>query len=415
MSTKPTSVILKAAKKTWRDYANESSVHGLKYAVGRRMLDRKLPPNVTAKEVERLIPFLLGFSMPVSVNRDLTPMEKFLTFNELTPSAIIRLLLPKCNKFLIRCKWQGTSMPCNDLFKRSKTKDGYCCSFNYNTDYRDPNFESMTSPYFGPGMGLSYVVDTMGMYNKQVYHVMDSFKIVLHLSNAYAGRFTNEMVMPLKSELQIALYPVKIVIGGQAQKLTPEGRKCYNLDEFPLKHFASYRKNDCLVECEIEKNVDRCGCQSYIYPRNEEDILCNATRINCLKHHFREVTSVTWGDNCTCPEQCNQNITDMVIHTTDLDTTHFNLDPFYNLLTENQSVIHVYYGSQFGTIVKKAIIAYWVDLVSSFGGVFNLFLGCSFLSVLEVLYFFLVKFPQNYFKSLNNTRKIDVKPFTEPK
>lgn len=39
------------------------------------------------------------------------------------------------------------------------------------------------------------------------------------------------------------------------------------------------------------------------------------------------------------------------------------IDDYSNELTENQTIIHVYAGSQYGTIVKKAIIAYWVDLV----------------------------------------------------
>lgn len=64
---------------------------------------------------------------------------------------------------------------------------------------------------------------------------------MIHTSQEYAGRFVRDMVMPLKTELQIAVFPVRIRIGSQAKKLTPEGRKCHNLDEFPLKYYFNIR------------------------------------------------------------------------------------------------------------------------------------------------------------------------------
>lgn len=97
---------------------------------------RKFPSNMTSKDIERLIPLLLGFTFPTSLgNRDMRPLDEVLTYNELSPSDVLKLLLPKCDKFLIKCKWEGNTLPCKELFKRAKTKDGYCCSFNYNTEY----------------------------------------------------------------------------------------------------------------------------------------------------------------------------------------------------------------------------------------------------------------------------------------
>lgn len=41
-----------------------------------------------------------------------------------------------------------------------------------------------------------------------------------------------------------------------------------------------------------------------------------------------QVLSMAWGKNCTCPEQCNENLIDIITHTTDLNAVQYNLDPF---------------------------------------------------------------------------------------
>lgn len=32
---------------------------------------------------------------------------------------------------MLRCQWGDTETNCSELFKYRKTRDGYCCVFNY--------------------------------------------------------------------------------------------------------------------------------------------------------------------------------------------------------------------------------------------------------------------------------------------
>lgn len=44
----------------------------------------------------------------------------------------------------------------------------------------------------------------------------------------------------------------------------------------------------------------------------------------------------------------------------------------------------------------------WYDIVSNYGGILGLCLGFSIISMMEVIYFFSLKFYQNLFSNRNN-------------
>ncbi|VVC31619.1 Epithelial sodium channel [Cinara cedri] len=87
---------------------------------------------------------------------------------------IMRMVSQPCSELLIRCTWQGNYVDCNQIFRSSKTVEGYCCSFNYypknrkdgfNNEYiggtgrkdgltvimnaNPPDYYSTTDPYYG--------------------------------------------------------------------------------------------------------------------------------------------------------------------------------------------------------------------------------------------------------------------------
>lgn len=42
-----------------------------------------------------------------------------------------RQITPKCEDIMVACQWGDTQHDCMKLFKFRKTRDGYCCLFNY--------------------------------------------------------------------------------------------------------------------------------------------------------------------------------------------------------------------------------------------------------------------------------------------
>ena len=45
-------------------------------------------------------------------------------------SSLMRLVAPDCKRMMLICRWHGEYKNCSDLFRSSKTDDGFCCSFN---------------------------------------------------------------------------------------------------------------------------------------------------------------------------------------------------------------------------------------------------------------------------------------------
>ncbi|CAG7823940.1 unnamed protein product, partial [Allacma fusca] len=42
----------------------------------------------------------------------------------------LRLVAPKCDDYLLTCRWNSAQIKCTNLFKLTLTDTGYCCSFN---------------------------------------------------------------------------------------------------------------------------------------------------------------------------------------------------------------------------------------------------------------------------------------------
>ena len=47
-----------------------------------------------------------------------------------TAIKFLRLVAPKCQDYLLTCRWNSQPVPCINLFKLVLTDTGYCCSFN---------------------------------------------------------------------------------------------------------------------------------------------------------------------------------------------------------------------------------------------------------------------------------------------
>lgn len=53
-----------------------------------------------------------------------------------TIDTLMLALMHPCDKMLIRCGLKQIQIPCEKLFRASRTSEGYCCSFNYKSDVK---------------------------------------------------------------------------------------------------------------------------------------------------------------------------------------------------------------------------------------------------------------------------------------
>lgn len=75
-----------------------------------------------------LIPNLI---YPEYVDEEFVNISNVLREAGYTPDSLMSELAQPCDRLLKLCYWKGTEMPCNELFKLSRSTEGICCSFNY--------------------------------------------------------------------------------------------------------------------------------------------------------------------------------------------------------------------------------------------------------------------------------------------
>lgn len=69
------------------------------------------------------------------------------------------------------------------------------------------------------------------------------------------------------------------------------------------------------------------------------------------------------------------------------------------------SVLKVYFPQADSVLYQTNVLYAWYDIVSDYGGILSLCLGCSIISVFEIIYFMTVRLYQNLFNHQHNLMK----------
>ncbi|KYM81681.1 Sodium channel protein Nach [Atta colombica] len=140
--------------------------------------------------------------------------------------------------------------------------------------------------------------------------------------------------------------------------------------------------------------------------------ICNSLDSECLaKHksdwltilpHEEEHTNFEKEEKAlhcySCYAACEDISYDVLSWTTDITPGKFNTNLLQNYNVTNEGIVHVYF-SKYGTIkLKQDMSFYWYDLVSDIGGICGVFIGFSFITIVELLYFFMLMFRDLFYK-----------------
>lgn len=76
---------------------------------------------------------------------------------------------------------------------------------------------------------------------------------------------------------------------------------------------------------------------------------------------------------------------------------------------EDLSIVKVYFPETDSFLYKTDVLFAWYDIVSDYGGILGLFLGCSIISIFEILFYVTVRFYQNLFNTVSFRKKFEKK------
>ncbi|XP_043266575.1 pickpocket protein 28-like isoform X2 [Venturia canescens] len=299
-----------------------------------------------------------------------------------------------CTDMLSVCQWHGNVTDCETIFNPTMTDEGICCNFNsvhkkylfFNaSEWSDLNitfprnsidwnpetgYPESTPPDalpwrpYGAGkyFGLTLVLDS----DLKEYYCSSTasvgFKMFLH----------NPVETPKIADFAFSLSPgreTRIIIKPQIAtaswsilRVPKKKRKCFFTSERTLRYYRTYTQKNCLLECEANFTQKICKCVQYYMPKSSNTPICGKKDDLCAT---------------TARRAMEQNLYDEEIAVNQINITE----------TENMAVVHLFFvDSQFPNYVKSELFGF-IEFLSSIGGLLGLFMGFSFLSLAEIVYF----------------------------
>nr|CAD7417475.1 unnamed protein product [Timema poppensis] len=199
-------------------------------------------------------------------------------------------------------------------------------------------------------------------------------------------------------------------------------RRCLYHDERSALGMHTYNEQNCVGECHLNHSVQYCNCSPYFYPTRDSIKSCDVIGYMCLAA-FNEVFNYvkpaennpyfdnsTLGMVCDCMSDCHSVDYISEIYTTDYGSK-------INFSKEKNAFVDVHFKQPTSVMYRTDIVFGWLELMGNYqqmhltvnrmphvvigvaarslevslGGLAGLFLGCSMLSGVELLYFFTIR------------------------
>ncbi|XP_034238920.1 sodium channel protein Nach-like [Thrips palmi] len=394
----------------------------------RRLVDSLRVPetlSVSRQDMMGLLPLLGQLLSSAEMGTNIAGrarLDVILKHNNLTPEAVLEEVGQPCSEMLERCSWEGREVNCSTIFSRTMSFMGFCCAFNSDVDFSravQPTAAKPTilkTPFFGYPLGLTVLLKPQTEDYYWGPFVSGGIVCAVHDKNEVATERTPQAMVPMEKESMVQVLPSIRNASPSLRDVNPQRRRCLFEDENPDGP-DEYSYDTCAMECDASKIFKVCKCRPLNFPRilGLRGTLCGLDKLPCLaKFHEEEHDTMVKGQirgealpsnpgeadklseamstSCGCLAQCNS-----VNYELETTTANFRApqqvhrDFYQDLNATGRCLLHVYFDSQTAVLYVNDLVSNTVQLMSSFGGIFSLFLGCSFMSAVEVLYFFTVR------------------------
>ncbi|XP_076269631.1 sodium channel protein Nach-like [Rhynchophorus ferrugineus] len=353
-------------------------------------------------------------------------LEELLRLNNKTIDEVFLAISPSCSSLLKRCLWKGDERRCNIMFSQIKTANGYCCSFNY-VQPKDKAKHYVT-PKRTSSTGLQSALEVLIDSNQDDYFAAEipsiGYRVLIHGTYNFPSADTDNIFCARRSNALIGITPTTTVASSGLRRIPLDQRNCLFSDERHLTYFHIQNFHNCVVENKLKFIYRICGCMPFYAPKIEEKVrLCTPMDASCVANHEDIMEKRDEAvQNLNCVEDCESTFYKASTYQGTLEaryTTRFNT---YNATSiENFTVIRVYFEDLYQELYRREIIFTWYTILAYYGGIMGLFTGFSFISLVEIVYFFTIKLcapvrvkpvtlcqvqPQNNFKGQRNKTKI---------
>lgn len=336
-----------------------------------------------------------------------------------------------------RCYLVGQrEFDCDVLFSQLLTDSGVCYTFNYlnsndiynmsvlaedfpkvsdfNVSYWDLiDFNANESkirrnlsyPYrmqnAGTGLEINmWVPETENRFDPMCDGLLEGLKVQIH-SAMEVPRFNKFFYhIPFDHDVRITVKP-KMMITSQSliENHDQEQRKCIDGNEQHLSFFRNYTQRNCHLETLANESYRVCGCVLFWMPRFNASKMCSfAKEFNCVGHVENSFHNTDMTNKCL--PACNS-----ITYEADISTSRRALNPFEPKGFKRIKVLVLFKDQQYYASSRSELYGKmdFIDFTAACGGILNLFMGISMLSIIEIIYFATFRLACNLYK--RNARK----------
>ncbi|KAM3963282.1 pickpocket protein 28-like isoform 2-T2 [Aphomia sociella] len=346
--------------------------------------------------------------------------------------ATLQRLAPTRDEVFYQCFWN--SLTCQEMFYHTLTKDGYCFTFNMlsaeemfrtqnlHKDYYHaaghnksswtlgggylPGETIHTYPRRGPSYGgvefeVVLLTDIRDL-DLECRGPVQGFKIWLHNPAELPNMGQNFFRLPIKYQSAAAVTPRVTKTSEGLRNYPPHKRNCFYSNERYLRFFRIYTQRNCELECLSNHTAHRCGCVPLYMPHGPETKVCGFGKRECVTNAFEELSlskstldegTKHLSKDCDCLEACTELKYDAEVAQAVYDMTKYRQNPDPDIAQEfrQPSGLVVYFAEELFTSLLRSELYGRVDFLASCGGIMGLFMGFSFLSVVEIIYYFTLR------------------------
>ncbi|KZC09551.1 Sodium channel protein Nach [Dufourea novaeangliae] len=369
-----------------------------------------IPENMTEESVLNLLKYSHHITLPFTMKKydEIKELKALLDANQWTVSNFLKILKP-CEDVTNSCWWSGERIDCDQSIKISHTSYGLCCSFNYLLEEyvgreKQPKPKPISSVDFGRTSGLKLLIneqlflgDTDVDIPRRMAHG-DGALVLVHHSMDFPGLNTKAYILQKDRQFEIGIQPTMIEkpVGlyhlNKEKKVVPV---CIPDSANTLDYFPTYRYSNCYANCRIRRMIQICGCLPFIYDHLTDYYHikpCEIDGLACIQDNSMDLSIVsdinTANFTCSCRTPCEDVNYEASTNSVVLMKTQSSAS--YNNQTTGRAILKIFMHSQVFMSMETLAAADEVYLLASIGGIFSLFLGCSFLSLVEILYFIVI-------------------------
>ena len=290
-----------------------------------------------------------------------------------------------------------------------------CFLFNSGKDY----YNKTTSIRYITRADINYGLN-IWLFIKSYRNIMGPFKISLYIQNhssifnrlqAYET-YNGLLIPPGDSKIQIEREFIQNLPEPYNDCIKQQDTREYNnssLFNYFIQNNKTYSQKDCLELCVDVFIMIQCNCT----PDLDSKQTCFANKVikKCALDLFKKFQdkSIKLPDNCltNCPLECsfiNYNLIQNSFSLTDFYLKSINFQDLSN--RENLVSLSINFKSKQYTLIDQIPKMQIFDLINSFGSLLSLFIGFSFMSLVEIIDIFMRMFFYLLFRRKNKVLQI---------